>query len=260
MNLFEDQSRRRFVKTFVFGAAASALCTGRPWRGTFLAEASPAPSGLNEGILQIKISDYPPLAEAFGSIRLGFNPINSDSSGPMGFFYPVLINRGDSNDFYAMDSGCAHAGFVVPIYDAVEGAMICPGHQSHYAIDGTVWEDQESSTSLTRFNLTYDGVDTLTIKVPFLGYSVTCSAAQSSTAPRLQLGFPTFFGVEYEVRFRARIENPWTVVPFATSADGAADQMSYFGDEQPATIFVDRTTVAGFFSIAVKVLDLTYPE
>jgi Rieske Fe-S protein len=259
MNLFEDQSRRRFVKTFVFGAVTAGLC-GRAWRGTFLAEASPVPAGVNVGILQIKISDYPLLQEEFGSIRLAFNPINSDSSGPLGFFYPVLINRGEGDNFYAMDSGCSHAGYVVPIYDPFEGAMICPGHGSHYSIDGTVWEDQEASNSLTRFDLTYDGADTLTIKVPFLGYSVTCSAVTGASTPRLQLGFPTFFGVEYEVRFRARIENPWTVAPFATSLDGPADQMSLIGDEQPATVFVERTTVAGFFSVAVKVLDLTLPE
>src|SRR5687767_5880568 len=105
MNLFEDQSRRRFVKTFVFGAV-TGLC-GRAWRGTFLAEASPVPAGVNVGILQIKISDYPLLQEEFGSIRLAFNPINSDSSGPLGFFYPVLINRGEGDNFYAMDSGCS---------------------------------------------------------------------------------------------------------------------------------------------------------
>jgi Rieske Fe-S protein len=259
MNLFEDQSRRRFIKTFVFGAATAGLC-GRAWRGTFLAEAAPLPAGANAGILKIKISDYPSLQEEFGSIRLGFNPINSDSSGPLGFFYPVLINHGSGDEYYAMDSGCPHAGYVVPIYDPFEGAMICPGHQSHYAIDGTVWDGQESSSSLTRLNLTYDGDDTLTIEVPFLGYSVTCSAVTGTSPPRLQLGFPTFFGVEYDVRFRARIENPWTVVPFATSPNGPADQMSLIGDEQPATVFVVPTTVAGFYSVAVKVLDLTLPE
>jgi Rieske Fe-S protein len=259
MNLFEDQSRRRFVKTFVFGAATAAVL-GKPWRGTFLAEAAPIPAGTNLGILQVKISDYPSLLEEFGSVRLGFNPIFSDSSGPVGFFYPVLINHGVGDEYYAMDSGCPHAGYVVPVYDAIEGAMVCPGHGSHYAIDGTVFPDQPSSSSLSRFDLIYDGDDTLTIKVPFLGYSVTGTAVQSSAAPRFQLGFPTFAAVEYEVRFRARIENPWTAVPFATSLDGPADQMSLIGDEQPATVYVNHSTVAGFFCVAVKVLDLTLPE
>jgi Rieske Fe-S protein len=258
MSFLEDQSRRRFVKTFVFGTATAAFL-GKPWRGSLLAEATPPLAGTNVGILQVKLSDYPPLQTEFGSIRLGFNPIASDSTMPLGFFYPVLINRGFGTSFYAMDSGCSHAGCVVPPFDPFEGAMVCPCHGSHYEIDGTVYPDQPASSSLTSYPLTFDDDDTLTIRVPFLGYSVTGAAVQHNTASRFQLGFPTFAGVEYEVRFRARFQHPWAVVPFSTSIEEPASQMSLIGNEQPAVVFVDRTTQAGFYSVAIKVLNLTEP-
>src|SRR5882672_5597732 len=41
MSLFEDRSRRRFIKSFVLGTA-SAIVAGQPWRGAFLAQAAPA--------------------------------------------------------------------------------------------------------------------------------------------------------------------------------------------------------------------------
>lgn len=230
---------------------------GKPWRGSLLAEASPPMAGTNVGILQVKLSDYPSLQEELGSVRLGFNPIATDSTGPLGFFYPVLINRGFGDNFYAMDSGCSHAGCVVPVFDHFEDAMVCPCHGSRYEIDGTVHPDQPASSSLMRYNLTYDGADTLTIYIPFLGYSVIGAAVQSGTTQRFRLTFPTFFGPEYEIKFRAKMQDEWSVVPFALALDEPAEQFSLLGDEQPATVFVDRTTQAGFYSVAIKVLNLT---
>ena len=49
----------------------------------------------------------------------------------------------------------------------------------------------------------------------------------------------------------------WTVVSFALSASGTADQSSLIGDGAPAAVFVNRAAPTGFFSVAIKVLDLT---
>jgi Rieske Fe-S protein len=260
MSLFEDRSRRRFIKSFVLGTA-SAMVAGRPWRGAFLAQAAPA--GPDVGILKIKLSDYPSLLNEFGSVRLGLNPMASDSTGPLGFFYPILINRGFGNAFYALDTYCHHEGCVVPPYDEFEGKITCPCHGSEYAIDGALISDGPSSGPLDRFNLTYDGDETLTIEVPFLGYSVTAIPIENTSPPKLLLDFPTKEAVEYEVQFRQRMEDPWTVVPISRSLDGPEDALSMVADPfdpgtwPNASIYVSRTRATGFYAVSVKVLNLT---
>lgn len=255
MNLFEDHSRRRFVKTFVVGTAM-AVAFGKPWRGAFVAEASPMAAGSNFGILQVQLSDFPLLHEEFSSVRIGVNGIEDNSSGPLGFFYPIVISRGAGDQFYAVDAGCTHAGCVVPPYDNIEEAIICPCHGSTYKIDGTLIGGKASS-SLLKMDISFDGVNMLTIKVPFLGYSVTGSVVQSDGTPRFQLDFFAYPGVEYEVKFQQRMKTPWTVVPFSTSLDSAPDRLSLVGAEQPVSIFVERTAPTGFFAVAMKLMDLT---
>lgn len=255
MSLFEDQSRRRFVKTFVTGTAFAAVL-GKPWRKTFLAEANPVAAGGNFGTLELKLSDYPTLLEEFSSVRIGVNGLENDGVTPAGFFYPIIVSRGPGNEFYALDAGCTHAGCVVTAYDNFEEAILCPCHGSAYAIDGTVLAGPAVSP-LARMAITFDGQNALTISVPNLGYSVTSSMVQNTESPRLRLDFPTFVGPEYEVRFRENMATPWAVVPFATSPDGPLDNQSLIGNEQPATVYVARTKPAGFFAVAMKVLDLT---
>lgn len=258
MSLFEDRSRRRFIKSFVLGTA-SAIVAGQPWRSAFLAQAQAAP---DVGILKIKLSDYPSLLNEFGSVRVGLNPMASDSSGPIGFFYPILINRGLGNEFYALDSYCHHEGFVVPPYDSFENCMTCPHEGSKYTIDGTLISGPASGP-LDRYNLTYDGDETLTIEVPRLGYSVTAIPIRSTSPPKLLLDFPTKEGLEYEVQFRQRMDDAWTMVPFSRSLDGAEDATSMIADPfDPSTypnasIYVSRTRATGFYAVSVKVLNLT---
>src|SRR5262249_18606346 len=115
-----QSSRREFIRTFVFGTVLAAGI-GQPWRRTYLAEAAPAASD-GSGLLQIKLSEYPSLLSESGSVRIGVNGILDDNTGPLGFFYPIIVNRGSGNQFYALDSGCSHAGCVVGIYDEFEGA------------------------------------------------------------------------------------------------------------------------------------------
>jgi nitrite reductase/ring-hydroxylating ferredoxin subunit len=186
----------------------------------------------------------------------------SDSSGPLGFFYPILINRGFGNEFYALDSYCHHEGFVVPPYDTFDGCMTCPHEASKYNIDGTLISGPASGP-LDRFNLTYDGDDTLTIEVPRLGYSISAIPIESTNPPRLLIDFPTKEGVEYEVQFRQRMQDAWTAVAFSRSLDGPEDAMSIIADPfdpasyPNASIYVSRTKAAGFYAVSVKVLNLT---
>jgi Rieske Fe-S protein len=255
MSVPAPSSRREFIRIFVFGAATAAVL-GQPWRRTYLAEAAEAASD-GSGLLQIRLSDYPSLLNEMGSVRIGLNGIADDNTGPLGFFYPILINRGSGDQFYALDSGCSHAGCVVGLYDEFEGAIICPCHDSHYNIDGTVWEGQEAKSSLRSLPVTYDGADTLSIRVPFLGYSVNAALVSDSEPPRLRLTFQTRGGVLYEVRHRATLHSDWMPVRFAISETGPIDQAELSGTDLEESIYVSRIGSTGFFSIAIRVLDLT---
>ncbi|PYJ57896.1 MAG: hypothetical protein DME24_18060, partial [Verrucomicrobia bacterium] len=77
---------------------------------------------------------------------------------------------------------------------------------------------------------------------------------QSGAAARFQLQFPTRTGVKYQVLFRqSLLGDAGVVVPFATTIEGAATAMVLTGNNTVATLFVDRTSDAGFYSIAVQV-------
>jgi len=254
MSVSAPFSRRSFVKQFVFGTATAALF-GQPWRRTFFAEAAEAAAD-GSGLLQLKLSDYPPLLDEFGSVRIGLNGILDDNTGPLGFFYPIVINRDTGGRFYALDAGCTHAGCVVPTYDAIDSAIFCPCHGSMYAIDGTVLGGPAVSP-LAKLPITYDGDDTLSIRVPFLGYSLAAALVETSGQPRFQMRFQTRGGVAYEVRFRAGPQGAWTVVPFAMLPEEPATNTSLIGDDLVNSVYVDRPGAVGFFTVSIQVLDLT---
>src|SRR5919108_5424242 len=156
-------SRRRFIKTFVVGSAFSTLL-GKEWSGTLLADCQPVQAGA--GILRVKVSDYPALANANGSVRLALNPFTLN--GPSGAFYPILVNRGSGTQFFALSSRCTHQFCVVPPYSTAANASICPCHASRFRIDGTVIPGSLAPQSLARFTVNFDGTDLLCIEVPNL--------------------------------------------------------------------------------------------
>src|SRR5207244_7617099 len=91
------------------------------------------------GTLRLSLRDFPALLQESGSVRLGINPLRgSPPSGPMpnGQFYPVVINRGPSNAFFALNSRCTHQGCVVDAMDPGTNLINCPCHGSIYSIEG----------------------------------------------------------------------------------------------------------------------------
>ncbi|MCI0534743.1 MAG: Rieske (2Fe-2S) protein, partial [Verrucomicrobiales bacterium] len=161
--------RRLFIKTLAFGTAYSSL-PGRCWASAFAGDVKPlAASAI--GTLQLKVQDFPALLQESGSVRLGFNPLRgSPPSGPMpnGQFYPVIINRGANDTFFALNSRCTHQGCVVDAMDPSSNLITCPCHGSIFSIEGRRLSGLATS-SLAKYAVNFDGRETLQIQIPNLG-------------------------------------------------------------------------------------------
>lgn len=249
--------RRHFVKTFAFATAWSSLL-GKSWTNVLAAEIAPLAS--TTGILRIRLQDFPALANESGSVRIGINPLRGNPpSGPLpnGTFYPVIINRGPNNTFFALNSRCTHQNCAVDPMDP-SNTIVCPCHASVFAIDGRRLSGQASS-NLQRYTTTFDGRDRLAIQIPSLGYTVTSSTVHPSgdKAPRLRLEFRTFRNVEYEVLFFESLDKPAVVVPFSTTLDGALDSQVFAATTATTvSLFVERKANSGFYQIAARVTEL----
>ncbi len=241
-------SRRRFIKTFVYGAALSTLAA-KEWVGTLLAECLPSVSGA--GMLRVSVTDFPALTAPPGSVRLALNSFSQ--SGPSGGgFYPFLINRDAAGQFYALRTRCSHQGCVVPAFSAALGASVCPCHGSRYALNGAVIQGP-APTGLTAYPLNLDG-NVLCIEVPQLGYSVNVSTVVTGANPRLRLQFRTLQGGRYEVVFRPSTLDAGTVVPFALTETGMADTTTLTGNNTQQTVYVDSDGASGFYSVSLKAI------
>lgn len=249
MSLFR---RRSLIKQFALGAVGVAL-GGKMSRLMFLTEIQAADHDLS-GAIRISLQEFPVLTNELGSLRLGINPIGPDHF-PDGNFYPIIINRGAGNVFFALNSECRHASCVVDAFDPDEQGLRCPCHQSLYGIDGSLLQGP-AERPLKTYPIDYDGADLLTIQVPGLDFNLTPSLAVDTGGRRFRLSFPAQPSVSYEVRFRQRMTDEWTVVPFSTTPDGPLDQMAWVGFEGETEVFVERETATGFYAVAIQLLEL----
>ena len=238
------QSRRRFVKQVVLGSVLSSML-GKEWVGTLVADCAPSAPGA--GILRLRLSSFPALQAANGSIRVALNRFTNQ--GAIGAFYPILVNRGQGNEFHALSARCTHSGCVVPA-----GGAACPCHGSRFDLTGAVLQGP-ATTPLARYPISFDGVDTLCIEIPNLGYSLTGATVGTGPNARFRLQFQTRLGVKYEVRFQSSVDQPGVVVPFATTESGEAVNTVLTGNNAVAIIFVDPAGDRGFYSVAVQVTE-----
>lgn len=243
-------SRRRFVKTFALGTAFSTIF-GKPWRATVLAECVLPPPGSRTATFKIRVSDYPALSEPFGSVRLGVNPVRPEVEPfPDGDFWPLLINRGENEEFYVLDSECRHASCVVPAFDNSFFGMLCPCHGSTYAIDGSILSGP-TQFPLRRYQFEFDGDDTLTIHVPGLGFRVNAAVLPTAVGSRFQLCFETHYGIIYQLHFRAHVQDEWEVASFATSPDGPSNETALMAIGAPLSMYVDRTGSTSLYAVSM---------
>jgi nitrite reductase/ring-hydroxylating ferredoxin subunit len=239
-------SRRQFVKTLTWGAAFSFLA-GKETVTTLLADCQPVTAG--DGMLRLTVADFPALSAANGSVRLALNPFSQ--SGPSGAFYPVLINRAAGDQFYALETRCTHQGCVVPVYNAAQGASVCPCHGSRYAIDGKVKQGPAASP-LKSYPVNFDG-SALCVEIPKLAFTVSVAPVAPGANVRLKLQFATFRGGSYQVLFRQSPADPGSVVSFAATEAGAASNTIFKGTGTPATVYVDSTATYGAYTVTAQV-------
>lgn len=243
--------RRNFIKHFVVGTAFSTIL-GRKWFATVLAGCDPVAA--TGGILRVRLSDFPALQNDNGSVRLALNPFTDQ--GPLGNFYPVLVNRGTGSQFYALNSRCTHLSCVVPPFDAGFDASVCPCHGSQYRIDGTVIPGSDATVNLQQYTVSFDGANLLCIEIPTLKYSITGSAVATAVGSRFRLQFSAKSRLTYQIVFRQSPSDPGSVVPFATTEGGTANSTEFTSvTATTVTVYVDRTAQAGFYSVAVKITE-----
>ncbi len=230
--------RRSFLQRFVLGSASS-IVAGKLWSGRVLGALLEGP----DGILTVKVSDYPALQAIGGSIQLSFWDL----------FYPVIVNRGAGNVFYAIDSDCQHLNCVVQPYNHSDGVILCPCHGSTYAIDGSL-VGGPALRGLNTFQTSYDGVDTVKVTIPGLHFSISQIAVHSVTGPesrRLSLQTDIFPYARYRVCFQKELADAPQPIAFATTPGGPANATTGYATSSPVTLYVDATTGRGFYTVVL---------
>lgn len=241
-------SRRDVIKTIALGSAFSNVI-GRSWSTPLVYDIRPL-SEIQTGSLVIKLADFPELGKARGSVRVSTSPLDAPGQKQVGLFAPVIINRGDNNDFYVMSAECTHEGCTVRRMDAVSKVMVCPCHGSQYAMDGTVIHGPALQSLRT---LKYTETDeAVQIEMPDVFYEISTQKAEPSA--RVQISVLTFQGITYEVFFGESLSSAPQPVPFASTASGALNQTEFAGIDDFANFFVERPGRFGFFQVAMKTL------
>ena len=209
-----------------------------------------ADPGFPSGFFSLKLSAFPALQKDQGSVRVGINRVSNNS--PTGGSYPIIINRESAEKFYALDSECTHASCVVGVYASASKSSTCPCHGSRYGIDGRRLAGPAAGP-LKTYPIQFDGVDTLTVEIPGLGFSSTASEVQAGGRARFLLEFPSYLGAEHEVLFRASLSDPWSTAKFSTTAEGIADKTFITGNDRVLKLYLDRSGESGFYAVTMKV-------
>jgi hypothetical protein len=105
---------------------------------------------------------------------------------------------------------------------------------------------------LTQYPSQNDGQGNLLVQIPSWGFETTLSVLTGGPQSRVRLNFPTFPQVTYEVSFRKSLVDAWSVVPFALTPGGTANQTTLIANGTPAALYLDRTTQAGYFAVSMK--------
>lgn len=237
---FPPVSRRTFCRHVAFGLVTSAL--GSRWfvADVLADEALPGRFGLN-------LADYPALNQVNGSVVLAL------PGAPNGLAN-IVVTRAAGDQFYAVDSTCAHNQCEVPpaVFNSTSSLneITCSCHGSRYRADGELLGGP-AQRGLRAFVAMLTAPGQLRIELPGMRFRIGAATAQPVGGQnRLRLTFPALSFLTYQVRFRASMDDSWAVVPFARFAGGALNQTELPGIGRDEEVFVAAPHPAGFFSVA----------
>jgi Rieske Fe-S protein len=246
-----DITRRSWTKQFILGSAAAM--SGPHWSAAVLADV--ASTGPGPGIIRIKPSAFPALANPGGSIQLQFSQL----------YAPLTLNRVSTDRFVTLDSVCSHAGCTVGRYIVTSGqsSMTCGCHGSRYDIEGRVFRNAQGVSTepapddLGRYGTAYDATSgIIAITLPGLRLhidSITVHQKDQNGKIRLKLVFPVAFGALYEIRYQPDLSSPSTPIPHSTTPSGTADKTTIGpGASGNFTAYIDATGSMGYFTVGVK--------
>jgi len=239
-------NRREWVKCFALGWAA-ALTGGA--RSTLLADISPSANPAN--VIELKVSDYPVLANAYGSVRLSL--FNQALAGGK-----MILSRGPGDVFHAVSAVCTHEQNLCDPYDHTEftESINCYHHGSRFDIQGNILsEATPGQASLPKYNTAHaNGV--VRVELPNLGFKLNTVTMQSvvGATKRLALNFtPRTSGV-YRVKYTPDLVTAPVTVSFATAPGGVTNNTSVTASSNSArTFYVDSTLERGFYFIELVV-------
>lgn len=203
----------------------------------------------DSGILRLRLSDFPALRQTGGSVRIGTSSISQ--TGPLGLYYPVIVNRGAGSKFHALSANCTHAGCVVERYVSSSKGMECPCHGSRFAIDGSVMTGP-ANDALLSYEVQFDGQDSLAIRIPDLVTEIALSRPEPGAPSRFRISFLAFEFLDYEVQFRSAAADAWAPIPFSTTPNGKLDQTVLRGTAEFVTVYVQPASPAGFFAVSLR--------
>jgi Rieske Fe-S protein len=241
-NLFAMLSRRRWIQILLLGSVINRT-TGKSAAAEPRLLTTLAPSVNDSAIIPVRLSQFPALQNEGGSIALYFS----------NYRYPMVINRGSSDDFYAVDPTCTHQGCQVGNYNAQAFSMECDCHGSTFDIQGRVTGGPAGS-DLPAYRTQYDGNDLIEIELPGVPLRIDSVTVQARTPSntRLRLQFPGVSGCKYGVRYYADLTSEPVPTLFATSATGNADLSFHvvgYASDGPVNVWLDAPGQRGFFAV-----------
>lgn len=194
------------------------------------------------GQFLLNLADFPALASVNGSVVLSL-------PGASHALAQIVVTRAANNQFYAVDSTCAHNQCTVPPFSAAEKAIVCSCHGSRYQVDGTLLGGP-AQRGLRAFTATLDTPATLRITIPEFGFRALASLSSVvAGSRRLKLAFPALAFLTYQVKFRATTQAAWAAVAFARFSNGAFDSTELQGIGREEAIYVAAPQPTGFFSV-----------